>query len=215
VRKSDETGMPSRCAALRASWGVSDDDLVLAYVGRLAPEKNLRAVCRAYEAVRVRHPRARLLLVGDGPLRESLQASCGQAIFAGQRQGEDLAAHYASADMFVFASRTETFGNVVTEAMASALPVVAHRHAAAGELIQPGVNGLLAAGADDEALVTETLALAASAPWRRAMGRAARETALRISWDSVVAGFETVTRPLIDPARGEERARWALARSDA
>lgn len=204
-----------RSAALRASWGADDDDLVLAYVGRLAPEKNLQAVCRAYEAVRVRQPRARLLLVGEGPMREALRAACPQAIFAGQRRGEDLAAHYASADVFLFASLTETFGNVVTEAMASGVPVVAHRHAAAAELIQPGLNGLLAASRDDDAFVAEVLALTASTHWRRAIGQAARATALRIGWDSVVGSFESVVRPLVNAACDSQRPRWALAGTDA
>ena len=73
-----------------------------------------------------------LLLVGDGPARAALQAQCPRAVFAGMRSGDDLAAHYASADAFIFPSLTETFGNVTPEAMASGLPVLAFAHGALG-----------------------------------------------------------------------------------
>ncbi|NDF52104.1 MAG: glycosyltransferase, partial [Betaproteobacteria bacterium] len=76
----------------------------------------------------------KLVFVGDGPMLEQLKVDAPDAIFAGFRTGEDLAAHYASADMFMFASLTETFGNVTIEAMASGLPIVAFNHAAAGEI---------------------------------------------------------------------------------
>ena len=181
-----------RSAALRASWGVADDELVLAYVGRLAAEKNLALVLRAYEAARAARWRVRLLLVGDGPMRVALQAACPPAIFCGHRSGIDLAVHYASADVFVFASLTETFGNVTTEAMASGLPVVAFRHAAAGQLIQSGVNGLLAISERDEDFIDATLRLLGAHHWRRAIGHGARDTALGIGWHRVVAQFEAV-----------------------
>jgi glycosyltransferase involved in cell wall biosynthesis len=199
-----------RSAALRASWGVADDTLVLACVGRLAAEKNLSVVLRAFDAVRHTHPSARLLLVGDGPMRAELQAACPQAIFAGHRSGDALAAHYASADVFVFASLTETFGNVTTEAMASGLPVVAYRHAAAGQLIQSGLNGMLAISESADDFVDATLRLVNNRHWRCAVGRAARETALGIAWGRVVAAFEAVAAPLIDAPVLEEEAPWAL-----
>jgi len=187
-----------RSAALRAQWGVGDDGLVLAYVGRLAAEKNLDAVLAAFEAVRAANTRARLLFVGDGPMREALQARCPQALFAGHRSGADLAAHYASADLFLFPSLTETFGNVTTEAMASGLPVVAFDRAAAGQLIHSGQNGLLAAGQQHCDFVQAVLPLAAHAATRAALGLAARRTACRIDWHSVVGRFEQVLAQAID-----------------
>jgi glycosyltransferase involved in cell wall biosynthesis len=133
-----------RSAALRRTWGAGDDDLVLAYGGRLAAEKNLGAVLAAHDALRESMGDAvKLVFVGDGPQRAELAARCPQAVFAGQRGGEDLAAHYASADLFLFPSLTETFGNVTIEAMASGLPVVAFDCAAAAQCIQSGRNGLL------------------------------------------------------------------------
>jgi glycosyltransferase involved in cell wall biosynthesis len=187
-----------RNAALRRSWGADNNDLVLAYVGRLAAEKNLDAVLAAYEAVRALSADTKLLFVGDGPLRDALRARCPQAIFAGHRGGDDLAAHYASADVFLFSSLTETFGNVTTEAMASGLPVVAFDSAAAGQLIAHGRNGLLAAGTDLPGFVRAALPLTTDATLRASLGAAARETACRIDWRSVVVRFESIVSQVID-----------------
>ena len=84
------------------------------------------------------------MVVGEGPLRAELQSAWPDAVFAGQRTGEDLAAHFASADLFLFPSLTETWGNVTIEAMASGLAVVAYDCAAAEEIIRHGENGLKA-----------------------------------------------------------------------
>jgi len=181
-----------RSAALREGWGLAADDLLVSCVGRLAQEKNLAVLLAAFEAIRQQQPRARLLLVGDGPQRAELQARCPEAIFAGQHRGEDLAAHYASADLFLFPSLTETFGNVTTEAMASGLPVLAFNYAAAGQVIRPGENGMLAPLADSAAFVQAALALAADAGQRQRLGAAARFSAEALDWDSIVARFETV-----------------------
>jgi len=191
---------PRHCSTeLRRQWGAGDDDLVLAYVGRLAAEKNLGAVLGAYEALRdSMGDTVKLVFVGDGPQRAELAARCPQAIFAGQRGGEDLAAHYASADLFLFPSLTETFGNVTIEAMASGLPVVAFDCAAAAQCIQSGRNGLLAHDESLPAFVRATLQLAADTERRRAMGVAARDAARRHDWDGVVARFEAVLAQTID-----------------
>lgn len=183
-----------RDAALRASWGVGPEDLVICCVGRLAPEKNLSLLLQGYQALLQRQPRARLVLVGSGPMEAELRARCPQAIFAGQRSGHDLAAHYASADLFAFASLTETFGNVTTEALASGLPVLAFDHAAAGQLVRTGHNGLLAPYAnghgDAQAWLAGLLALAEDGPGRAAMAQAARQGAAQLGWDGIVARFE-------------------------
>ncbi len=133
-----------RSATLRKTWNADDASRVLLYVGRLAPEKNLKLVIQTYQNLKHRHADLKLVLVGDGPMRESLEKENPDVIFAGFQTGAHLAQHYASADIFAFASQTETFGNVTLEAMASRLAVVAFDHAAAGELIQSGVNGVLA-----------------------------------------------------------------------
>jgi glycosyltransferase involved in cell wall biosynthesis len=194
-----------RSPALREQWGVLPDDLVVAFVGRLAAEKNLGVLNKAFEAIRSNDARARLLFVGDGPMRAELQARWPDAIFAGQRSGEDLAAHYASADLFVFPSLTETFGNVTTEALASGLPVLAFDHAAAAQLIRNYDNGVVVACDNPEAFVRSAVGLAADPTLRRAMSLRARETACELDWDSIVERFEGVlasaTRQGLEPRR--------------
>ena len=188
-----------RSEALRQRWGATTPESpVLICVGRLAPEKNLAAVLDAYQAVRDANPEARLVLVGDGPMRAELRARCPDAIFAGQRHGEDLAAHYASADLFLFPSLTETFGNVVVEAMASGLPVVAFDRAAAGQLIRSGRNGVLVDGEDGAAFTRAALALLGDPQRCVAMGAAARESVRGFGWEDVVRRFESVLMQAID-----------------
>lgn len=183
-----------RSDALRASWGAGPDDPVVLHVGRIAAEKNLSVLGDAFEAIVQTQPRARLVIVGDGPQRSELQARLPQAVFTGQQRGEALARHYASADLFVFASLTETFGNVTTEAMASGLAVTAFDHAAAGQLVEPGVQGLLAAPGDNAAFVAHAVSLACDLPRCREMGRAARLRAEGLGWDAIVSRFETILR---------------------
>jgi glycosyltransferase involved in cell wall biosynthesis len=179
-----------RSLALRRSWGVGEGDTVLVSVGRLAPEKNLGLVLRTYDHVRAQCPGARLLFVGDGPMRAELLSRCGDAIFAGQRHGTDLAAHYASADLFLFPSLTETFGNVTVEALASGLPVVAFDCAAAAQTIRNGDNGCVVAAGDDEAFIAAASSLAGNGAARATLGQRARAEALRHDWSGVVGRFE-------------------------
>jgi glycosyltransferase involved in cell wall biosynthesis len=140
-----------RSEALRAQWGATANSLVLLVVGRLAAEKNLDMVLRAFEAMQAAHPDVKLVFVGDGPLRESLRQRCPQAVFAGMRRHEELATYYASADLFLFPSVTETFGNVTIEALASGLPVLAFDTAAAADWVRHEANGWLVPLGDDEA----------------------------------------------------------------
>ncbi len=140
-----------RCADLRRQWGADDNTPVIAYVGRLAPEKNLPLVIKTFEAIRTHVPDARLVLVGDGPARRTMESGQPGLVFAGMRTGEDLARHYASADLFLFPSLTETFGNVILEALASGVPVIAYRMAAAAEHVRHVETGMLVqAGANAE-----------------------------------------------------------------
>jgi glycosyltransferase involved in cell wall biosynthesis len=187
-----------RSPALRAAWGAGPDTCVVAHVGRLAAEKNLGLLLQAFDAVRRARPDSRLLLVGDGPERAALQARCPDAVFAGMRSGDDLAAHYASADAFVFPSMTETFGNVVPEAMASGLPVLAYDHAAAGQLIRSGHNGLLARLGDAAGFVALAGDLVADAHRACIWGASARQTTLGCQWDQVVAQVEGLMRAALN-----------------
>jgi glycosyltransferase involved in cell wall biosynthesis len=181
-----------RSEALRRAWGVAPDDPVLLYVGRLAAEKNLDLVVRAFQAVHARSPRARLVLVGDGPLHATLVGRCPQALFRGMRLGEELAAHYASADIFLFPSLTETFGNVTLEAMASGLAMVAFDYAAARQHVEHERSGLRVPVGDPVAFITAACDLAAAADsWRR-LGEAARRAVEPFDWEHIYRDFETI-----------------------
>jgi glycosyltransferase involved in cell wall biosynthesis len=198
-----------RDAELRARWGAGEHDPVVLYVGRLAPEKNLVALAQAWDRVQRRTPRARLVLVGDGPSRSELEARFPAAVFCGTRTGEDLAAHYASGDVFLFPSVTETYGNVTLEAMASGLVVVAFDYAAAAEVIQHGQNGLLVPFGDGDAFAAHATALTADLGRARRLGAAARETALGRSWDAVVRELEEVLLSSNGNFRALSPALWS------
>ena len=181
-----------RNQTLRAAWNVGPDDPVLLHVGRIAAEKNLQALIAAYAAARLQAPRSRLVLVGDGPARTELEMRCPDAIFVGTRRGEDLAAHYASADVFLFPSLTETYGNVTLEALASGLAVVAFDYAAAAQTIRHSDNGLLAPMSDTNAFAALAAATVSDVAHARQLGTRARESALPLGWDPVVRQLETL-----------------------
>lgn len=210
LRRAVDTCMfhpDKRDPALRAQWGVADDVPVAIYVGRMAPEKNLELAVQAFEAVRQQAPAARYVWVGDGPARAALQAAHPDFIFVGMQRGEALARHYASADLFPFPSLSETFGNVILEAMASALPVVAYDVGAAHEHLRDGVNGYCIKPGDAGAFIAATSLLAEHSGQIRRMGHAAREDVERLSPETVVREFEAL---LTDLTREQAHARHAL-----
>ncbi len=187
-----------RSEALRASWGAQPEDIVLISVGRLAVEKNLDLLLRSYEAARAAAPTTKLVIVGDGPCRATLEKQCPHAIFTGIKRGADLAQHYASADIFVFPSLTETFGNVTIEAMASGLAVVAYRHAAAGELIQPGVNGLTVEPENETAFISGVMDTVMNKTSINEYGQAAIATAGQHAWEEIVSRTEFIFKEVIE-----------------
>lgn len=197
VGRGVDTGLydpARRSLALRHGWGVEGDGPVCLYVGRIAAEKNLALVEKAFAAIQVWHPQAKMVWVGDGPSARQLAADHPDHHFAGMKTGEDLAAHYASADLFLFPSLTETYGNVVAEAMASGLPVIAYRSAAAAELVVSEKNGMVASPGDERAYVDGALWMLDDAERLGKMAEAARQTMLPRSWSGVVEAFETVAR---------------------
>jgi glycosyltransferase involved in cell wall biosynthesis len=194
---------PSRRSdSMRASWGAGPQDPVVIHVGRLAPEKNLDPVVASFEQIRRAEPRAKLVFVGDGPSRENLRARCPDAIYAGMRTGEDLATHYASGDVFLFPSLTETFGNVTVEAMASGLAIVAYDYAAAAEYISHGRNGLLAGYDDPVEFVRLAAALFEDRSRIREFGMRARQSAEKLAWSRVVEQFEMLLLATVDAQSG-------------
>lgn len=181
-----------RSAALRESWGAGPDDLVCLVVGRVAPEKNLVLAFEAFAALRAEQPGARMVCVGDGPLLGQLAQRHPECHFAGTRLGEDLAAHYASADLFLFPSLTETFGNVVSEALASGLPVAAFDRAAASDLIRDGENGLRVAPDDTAAFVAATISLARAIPARPELRETAAASVGELDWNCIHDRYESL-----------------------
>lgn len=161
-------------------------------VGRLAPEKNLDLVIRAYAAITRFEPRARMIWVGDGPALNRLRQTHPQHIFAGSHCGEDLAAHYASADLFLFASLAETWGNVLGEAMASGLAVVAYRRAAAAALIRHAENGYTVPPGDEKSFLDAAITLGRDGELRRNLGRQAARDMSANAWTSVIGKLESV-----------------------
>ncbi|MGA7985950.1 MAG: glycosyltransferase family 1 protein, partial [Burkholderiales bacterium] len=142
-----------RSQAVRAHWGAGDDTLVALCVSRFAPEKNFPLVIEAYQAMRRQRTDTKLVLVGDGPLLERLRRAGIGCVIAGRLVNGELSAHYASADVFLFPSITETFGNVTLEAMASGLGVVAYDYAAARQHLEHGRSALLAPFDDRAAFI--------------------------------------------------------------
>ncbi len=154
-----------RSDKLRQVWGCNALGYAPAvlFVGRIAAEKNLPLAVRAFNAISERHPAARMIWVGDGPANSALRASLSadaRHIFCGMLRGEALSAAYASADLFLFPSLSETFGNVTLEALASGLPVCAFDYGAAEEFVVNASNGQLAHFADAEGFVAQALQLA-------------------------------------------------------
>jgi glycosyltransferase involved in cell wall biosynthesis len=183
-----------RSRELREGWGAVEDTPVVLCVSRFAREKNLALVIEAYQAMRRVRRDAKLVLVGDGPLAEELRRENVGFVIAGRKEDAELARHYASADVFLFASMSETWGNVTLEAMASGLAIVAYDYAAAREALRDGESALLAPFGDAQSFLTQAERLAAEPELVRVLGRAARAAAEARAWGRIVAEFEAVLR---------------------
>jgi len=179
-----------RSNTLRARWGATGETPVLLYVGRLAAEKNISQVFLAYKAARHCDPSTRLVVVGDGPLSEDLRNLYPNAYFAGVQRGVALAECYASADIFLFPSLTDTFGNVVLEAMASGLAVLAYDNGAAAEHIVDCASGVLVTPGNTERFINDTCMLVQQFQLLSTMRRHARAMAQRAHWNGVLGDFE-------------------------
>jgi glycosyltransferase involved in cell wall biosynthesis len=197
-----------RDPALRAQWQAGDDTPVALCVSRFAPEKNFPLVLGAYRAMRAVRPDTRLVLVGDGPMAGELRREAAGTVVPGRLVNGALSAHYASADIFLFPSLTETFGNVTMEAMASGLAVVAYDYAAARQHIVHGRSGLLAPLGDRGSFVDHAVSLSRDLPRARRLGRHARAAAERVTWEHMVADFEAVLRDTV-AAHGLDAHRHA------
>ncbi len=179
---------------LRLEWQATWQSRVLLYVGRLAAEKNVALALRTFERLKQRHDELQMVVVGDGPQRLALERAHPAVHFVGTKRGAELSRHYASADVFLFPSLTDTFGNVTLEALASGLAVVAFDTAAAAQHIEDGVSGCLArplpaTGAEAAfSAAVERVLLASEAD--SVLRIRARESGQRAAWEPVLRGFE-------------------------
>ncbi len=178
-----------RDTQLRQRWGVSEHQPVALYVGRLAAEKNLTLLQESFQAIREVRPDIAQVIVGDGPARAQLEKALPDAHFSGFVGQEALARHYASADLFIFPSLSETWGNVVAEAMASGLAVVAYDHAASAELINSGHNGITVPAGNSAAFQQAAVELCQHPADYARLGRVARLRALEQSWTGIAEQF--------------------------
>lgn len=171
--------------ALRAEVGANDDTPMLLMVSRLVKEKDMADLVAMDRELRSRGVVYRLAIVGTGPLREWMEKSLPDAHFAGHQSGERLSQWYASGDVFVFPSTTETFANVVQESMASGVPAVVVDRGGPPGVIEPDVSGLVARANDPVHLADRVETLLRDRALRERMGTAARERAAARTWDAV------------------------------
>ncbi len=175
-----------RSNAFRGALGAREGDLVVTYIGRMAREKNLELLLEAWTLLRARHPSARLVLVGEGPLEEQIaQRALPGVHLTGLLTGRDLAEAYASADLFAFPSVTETFGNVLLEAMASGLPSVVAAAGGVLEFARHGRNAWLVEPSSADALAHGMDRLLTDHELRHGLGRGALATAAARGWEGV------------------------------
>lgn len=181
-----------RCPEVRRLAGVEPEDPLVVYVGRVAAEKNITLAFDAFRAMHAGNPRARFLVVGDGPMAPQLKAAHPDVVFAGVKRGEDLARHYASGDIFLFPSETETFGNVTLEAMASGLALVAFDYAAARMHVRDGETGLLSTLTEHQSFIDAARVLATNPGLVLKLRSAARRSIETHSWAVIVDRFESI-----------------------
>ena len=181
-----------RDTGLRSSWGATDDTKVLISVGRMAPEKNLDQVLKTYDALKSTGQAFKLVMVGDGPLKEQFQKRYPEIIFPGMLSQTNLATYYASSDLFIFPSQTETFGNVTLEALASGIPVLAFDCAAARDWVQTGVNGWLVAENNPEGFAAQAVTVFNSKDLLDQITQSTRQQVVHLDWDQIAEQVESV-----------------------
>lgn len=193
-----------RCPALRSKLAVDDDEPVVLLACRLVWEKGLQVyvdVIRKLEAAGVRH---KSVVAGDGPARAKMQQLLPNTVFLGAQSSQQLSCAYASADVYVFPSHTETFGVTTLEALASGLPVVVANASGPAMMVEHGRNGFMAPPSDSEAFYRYTRRLVERADLRKTMGRAAREIAhTTFHWGGVFKNLVEYYDGLVPPAQAQ------------
>ncbi len=175
-----------RSESWRAEKGIREDEVLIAFVGRLVLEKGLGIFADTLDLLTAKGHKVKALIVGDGPERARFEARLPDAVFTGYLNGQDLARAYASADVFFNASITETFGNVTLEAMACGLPLVCADATGSRSLVDQGMNGYLAKSVTAEAFAEELEKIILKPELRGAMSKASLLSSKAYTWDAVL-----------------------------
>ena len=183
-----------RSQAFRDTWQADDSTIVLLSVGRLAAEKNLDLIVSTYKAMQAAGRSVKLVFAGDGPYRAVLQGQCPDAIFMGMCSHAQLALSYANADLFLFPSLTETFGNVTLEALACGTPVLAFDCAAASELVEDGLNGWLVRSESPEEYIQKALTITANTAALRHARQFNGDRCTQWDWQEIANQVEKIFR---------------------
>jgi len=181
----DQFNPERRDIAWRREQGIADDEMVIAFLGRIVMEKGLDVFADAIHAFAPLGLKYRVLVIGEGPARAWFEQQLPNAIFTGQQTGADLARALASADVFLNPSITEAFGNVTLEAMACALAVIAAESTGATNLVHPDQTGTLVDGAEPEEFADALAAYARDPELRRRHGAGGLEIARTMDWDTI------------------------------
>lgn len=190
----------------RRSLGFNEDDVVVTFVGRLVWEKGLDVFAETIQRLREKGIDPKSLIVGDGPTREDLISRLPETVFAGHLEGDDLATAYASSDIFLFPSETETFGNVTLEAMASGLPAVCADAPGSSTLVEDGKTGFLAEPKNVDAFSDYLARLISDPTLRKNMSTASRQKAMRYDWDAVLSKIPAYYQTLLSGKNEESSA---------
>lgn len=195
-----------RSELMRKSWGATPKTIVLLSVGRLAAEKNLDLTIRTYQALLAAGRQVKMIFAGDGPMRAITEAKCPGAIFMGMCSHEQLATLYASADLLLFPSLTETFGNVTLEAMACSTPVLAFDCAAASDFIQDKKSGWLIDSAEPENYTRRALDITADPSTLKQAREFTRPSVQHLGWDEIASQVEIIFQRTIELGASAELA---------
>jgi glycosyltransferase involved in cell wall biosynthesis len=182
-----------RGAEFWKSRGLAEGEIGLLYAGRVSKEKKLDLFASVVRKLRAEGLPVRGLVVGHGPYSDEMREAFPEAIYTGYLSGEELAAAYASADVFVFPSTTDTFGNVILEAQASGLPCVVSDQGGPRELVEDGVDGFVTRGGDEEGLCGAVRRLCAEKDLRQRMSAASRRRIEDRSWPNAARKFWAVS----------------------
>jgi glycosyltransferase involved in cell wall biosynthesis len=163
----------------------------------MAPEKNLEQVLKVFDALQFMGDQIKLVMVGDGPLKEQFKQRYPNIIFPGMLTQSDLANYYASSDLFLFPSQTETFGNVTLEALASGVPVLAFDCAAARDWVQTDINGWLIPENRPDDFASKAVEIFKSKNLLEAVTTSTRQQIVHLDWDQIAEQVESVFKDAI------------------